>query len=99
MAVIEYVNSKCKEIIQLHKNNHIQTLMELFSLYNEITSFYDDKIDNIIIPIHNISILSQSNIRIETDKHIKNEYIKLKDLCVEEILGFVNDVIHKADEQ
>lgn len=92
MAVIEYVNSKCKEIIQLNKNNHIQTLMELFDLYNEITSFYNDKINNIIIPAH-------SNIRVETDIYIKNQYIKLKDLCIEEILGFINDVIHNANEQ
>ncbi len=92
MAVIEYINSKCKEIIQLHKDNYIQALIELFDLYNEITSFYNDKINNISIPAH-------SNIRVETDIYIKNEYIKLRSLCVEEVLGFINDVIHSANEQ
>ena len=92
MAVIEYINSKCKEIIQLHKDNYIQALIELFDLYNEIKSFYNDKIDNIIIPEH-------SNIRTETDAYIKNEYLKLRDLCIEEVLGFINDVIHNANEQ
>ena len=90
--VINYINNKCKEIIKVHKNSYIQTLIELVNLYNEIVSFYDDKINNISIPAH-------SNIRVETDRYIKNEYLKLKDLCIEEITGFINDVIHNINEQ
>ena len=90
--VINCVNGRCKEIIQLHKDNYIQALIELFDLYNEITSFYNDKINNISISAH-------SNIRVETDIYIKNEYIKLRCLCTEEVLGFINDVIHNANEQ
>lgn len=90
--VINCINCQCKEIIQLYKDNYIQSLVELFNLYNEITSFYNDKINNIVIPAHN-------NMRVETDKYIKNEYIKLRSLCIEEVLGFINDVIHNANEQ
>lgn len=90
--VINCINYQCKEIIKLHKDDYIQTLIELSSLYNETMSFYDDKINNIIIP-------ASSNIRAETDKHIKNEYIKLKYLCAEEISGFIDDVIHNVNEQ
>ena len=90
--VINCINSQCRNIIKLNKNNYIQALIELFDLYNEITSFYNDKINNIIISEH-------SNIRTETDAYIKNEYIKLRGLCIEEVLGFINDVIHKANEQ
>lgn len=90
--VINCINSQCKEIIKLHKDNYIQALVKLFNLYNETTSFYNDKINNIIIPAH-------SNLRTETDVYIQNEYIKLRDLCVEEIVGFINDIIHNANEQ
>lgn len=90
--VINCINYQCRNIIKLHKDNYIQSLVELFNLYNEITSFYNDKINNIVIPAHN-------NMRVETDKYIKNEYIKLRGLCIEEVLGFINDVIHNANEQ
>lgn len=90
--VINCINYRCKEIIKLHKDDYIQILIELSSLYNETMSFYDDKINNIFISPSN-------NIRAETDKHIKNEYIKLKGLCAEEISGFIDDVIHNVNEQ
>lgn len=90
--VINCINYKCKEIIKLYKDDYIQTLIALSSLYNEIMSFYDDKINNIIITTFN-------NIRAETDRYIQNEYIKLKGLCAEEISGFIDDVIHNVNEQ
>lgn len=90
--VITCVNCKCKEIIQLHKDDYIQALVELVGLYNETESFYDDRINNISIP-------ANSNIRTETNIYIKNEYIKLKNLCMEEVVGFINDVICNANEQ